>query len=219
MGNEVVITGMGVVTPIGGSVESFWDANLHGRSGLRREDRMDLSALPCGWVTGTIPHDVKTSVRERWDDSSRSWVDCLLHDAVDQALKDARFGGQLDRAAGLIWSKVWPGPGGPFPEDYAKHINDVAECYHSVGTKYAAVAEYLRGEPLPLDAIDSSAFPAEMSARLGVPLITSRLEATCAGGLRAIVEASRLLQMGKVTFAVVAVSVSRTTPYVANIQP
>jgi 3-oxoacyl-[acyl-carrier-protein] synthase II len=216
MSDEIVITGMGVVTPIGGSVESFWDANLQGRSGLRLEDRMDLSALPCGWVAGIIPDDVKASVRERWDRAGRSWGDCLLHDSVDQALRDARFDRRLDRAAGLIWSKVWPGPSGPFPEDYVEHMKDAAERYNSVGTEPAAVAEYLRGKPLALEAIDLSAFPAEMSERLGAPLIATRLEATCAGGLRAIAEASRLLQMGKVKFAVVAVSVSRSTPYVLS---
>ena len=49
---EIVITGMGVVTPIGGSVGSFWDANLQGKSGLRVDTRMDLTELPCGWVSG-----------------------------------------------------------------------------------------------------------------------------------------------------------------------
>ncbi|MGH3851827.1 MAG: beta-ketoacyl synthase N-terminal-like domain-containing protein, partial [Pseudonocardiaceae bacterium] len=196
MRDEIVVTGMGVVTPIGGSVESFWDANLQGRSGLRLEDRMDLATLPCGWVAGIISDDVKASVRGCWGRTGRSWTDCLLHDAVDQALRDSRFDGRLGRPAGLIWAKVSPGPGGPFPEDYAKYMKNVAERYRTVGTEPAAVAEYLRGQPLPPEALDLSDFPAEMSARLDAPLFATRLEATCAGGLRAVVEASRLLRMG-----------------------
>lgn len=42
------------------------------------------------------------------------------------------------------------------------------------------------------------------------------LEATCAGGLRAIAEAARLLRTGRIGLAVVAASVSRNTHYVLS---
>ena len=57
---------MGVVTPIGGTVESFWEANLVGKSGLGREEQMDLSDLPCGWIIGTIPTELKQAAANRW---------------------------------------------------------------------------------------------------------------------------------------------------------
>jgi 3-oxoacyl-[acyl-carrier-protein] synthase II len=48
---DVVITGMGALTPIGGDVESLWDGMLQGRSGVRRID--DL--LPAGGHLDELP--------------------------------------------------------------------------------------------------------------------------------------------------------------------
>jgi len=216
MNSDVVVTGMGVVTPIGGSVESFWEANLAGKTGLTLEHRMDVAGLPCGWVAGIIPDEVKAEVKDRHGQSNRSWGDTLMHAAVDQALTDAEVGQGLVRPAGLVWTRVWPGPSGSFPEDYVTHMKALAKRYHTVGGDPAALTGYLREQPLPPETTDSSAFPAELSARLGVPLHAMRLEATCSGGLRSIAEAARLLRMGKVDVAVVSASVSRSTPYVLS---
>lgn len=216
MKNEVVITGMGVVTPIGATVEEFWAANLRGKSGLRQETRMDLSDLPCGWVGGSIPDDIKESVQSQWGRADRSWGDAMMHACVDQALNDAQFQGGLARPAGLVWSRVWPGASGSFPEDYVTHMKNVAARYKALGNDQEALIAHLRAGPIPLETIDRSAFVTEMAVRLDSPLISTRLEATCSGGLRAIAEAARLLQTGKVDFAVVAVSVSRSNHYVIS---
>ena len=45
MSDRVVVTGMGVVTPIGASVDEFWSALLAGRSGVRTIDDFDVSEL------------------------------------------------------------------------------------------------------------------------------------------------------------------------------
>jgi 3-oxoacyl-[acyl-carrier-protein] synthase II len=45
-GSEVVITGMGVVSPIGIGHEAFWAALIAGRSGVRRMELLDASSLP-----------------------------------------------------------------------------------------------------------------------------------------------------------------------------
>jgi 3-oxoacyl-[acyl-carrier-protein] synthase II len=214
MENEVVMTGMGVVTPIGATVEDFWNANLSGKSGLRQESRMDLSGLPCGWVGAWIPDDIKASVLSRWGRENRSWGDAMMHACVDQALADARIQGGLKRPAGLVWSRVWPGGGGSFPEDYVKHMKKLAWRKKNLGNDIDAIIADLRAAPLQPDTLDSSPFVTEIATRLGSPVISTRLEATCAGGLRAIAEAARLLRMGKADMAIVAVSVSRSNHYV-----
>jgi 3-oxoacyl-[acyl-carrier-protein] synthase II len=43
---RVVITGLGVVTPIGNDVPTFWDNLVAGRSGISRIDTFDVSNLP-----------------------------------------------------------------------------------------------------------------------------------------------------------------------------
>src|SRR5262245_65702863 len=44
---RVVITGMGLVTPLGIGVQTTWDALLQGLSGISRITSFDASAYPC----------------------------------------------------------------------------------------------------------------------------------------------------------------------------
>ncbi|MFD8734213.1 beta-ketoacyl-[acyl-carrier-protein] synthase family protein [Streptomyces sp. NPDC059618] len=218
MSDDIVITGMGVVTPIGGDVETFWSANLEGRSGIVREERMDTTGLPCGWTAGLIPEDVKAEVAAGYGAPDRSWGDSLMLATVDQALADARLGELPPREgpAALVYARVWPGPTGSFPQDYVTHMEDLAERYDRIGNEPSAVLEHLRGRHLPPETRDLSAYPTEIAARLGTSVIPVRLEATCSGGLRAIAEAARLLRSGRAGYAVVSAAVSRNTPYVLS---
>jgi len=213
MTSDIVITGMGAVTPIGDSVESFWHSNLAGRSGLRLERDMDLSDLPCGWVIGVISDDVKRSIRERW--GGRSMGDALMRAAVEQALDDARFKQPPARNAGLIWLNSCPASGSS-PAEYETYIKQQAEQYLAAGDNAAAMIEHIRASWATPAAAESANLPTEISRRLGVPVLASRVEATCAGGVRAIVEAARLLRSGKVDFAVVAGAVIRRSHYVLS---
>ncbi len=51
---RVVITGLGAVTPLGSSVEKFWEGLKAGQSGIRRITMFDPSELPCQ-IAGEIP--------------------------------------------------------------------------------------------------------------------------------------------------------------------
>lgn len=44
---RVVVTGMGMVTPLGSGVETTWQRILEGRSGARQIDTFEVSDLPC----------------------------------------------------------------------------------------------------------------------------------------------------------------------------
>jgi 3-oxoacyl-[acyl-carrier-protein] synthase II len=43
---RVVVTGLGIVSPLGSAVETAWDGIVNGRSGVGRITRMDVSAFP-----------------------------------------------------------------------------------------------------------------------------------------------------------------------------
>ena len=45
-GRRVVITGMGVMTSLGGETSTLWDSVLHGRSGVRHIQQFDSEAFP-----------------------------------------------------------------------------------------------------------------------------------------------------------------------------
>jgi 3-oxoacyl-[acyl-carrier-protein] synthase II len=46
-GPRVVITGLGVVTPVGSDLETFWSNLKNGVSGIRTIDAFDTSAFDC----------------------------------------------------------------------------------------------------------------------------------------------------------------------------
>ena len=46
MNRRVIITGMGMVTPLGVGVDATWEAVCAGRSGIRQIDRFDPTGLP-----------------------------------------------------------------------------------------------------------------------------------------------------------------------------
>jgi beta-ketoacyl-acyl-carrier-protein synthase II len=52
--HRVVITGLGAITPLGCSVNEYWDGLIHGRSGIRRISLFDASHLPCQ-IAGEVP--------------------------------------------------------------------------------------------------------------------------------------------------------------------
>src|SRR5712691_8250157 len=51
---RVVITGMGLVTPLGTGVQATWEALLKGASGIRRITGFDASDYPCR-IAGEVP--------------------------------------------------------------------------------------------------------------------------------------------------------------------
>ncbi len=64
MNVRVVITGMGMLTPLGNSVDTTWKAVLAGVSGVGRITRFDAEAFPCrigGEIKGFDPRDFMTA--------------------------------------------------------------------------------------------------------------------------------------------------------------
>ena len=57
---RVVITGLGIVSPVGSTVATAWDSICNGRSGIRTITKLDVSAFPCrigGEVVDFNPED------------------------------------------------------------------------------------------------------------------------------------------------------------------
>lgn len=83
-GKRVVVTGVGVISPLGASPRDLWDAVLEGRSAVRRVKELELSGLSCNLgaeveaVSRTIPF------RDR----------VMAEAAMDQALSAAQLRAQ-----------------------------------------------------------------------------------------------------------------------------
>lgn len=55
---RVVITGLGMVTPLGCGVKTNWDRLMAGKSGIRAIDSFDVSDLPAK-IAGMVPEGTK----------------------------------------------------------------------------------------------------------------------------------------------------------------
>jgi 3-oxoacyl-[acyl-carrier-protein] synthase II len=94
---RVVVTGLGLVTPLGVGVEAAWSSAITGKSGLSRVTDFEVSDLACQ-IAGTLPKGSKADGKYNPDDwmepkESRK-VDPFIVYAVaaaDQALDDANW--------------------------------------------------------------------------------------------------------------------------------
>ncbi len=63
---RAVLTGFGILSPIGSTPAAFWDALLAGRTGIRQIQSFDASTLPCS-IGGEIPNFVaKTAIEKNY---------------------------------------------------------------------------------------------------------------------------------------------------------
>ncbi len=114
---RVVVTGLGLVTPLGGDVESSWRNILASKSGAARITRFDPSDQAC-----TIACEVKMDGREDgWDVSKRvdhkiqRQVDLFIQfgiDAAGQAIEDAGLAHLTDEQKLRAGCSIGSGIGG-----------------------------------------------------------------------------------------------------------
>ena len=94
MSRRVVITGIGVVTPIGADVESTWDAMLRGRGGIGRITRFDPAPYE-SQIAGEVKDFDPTKYMDRKDARRTDRFAQLAVAAASQAMTD----GSLDVTA------------------------------------------------------------------------------------------------------------------------
>jgi 3-oxoacyl-[acyl-carrier-protein] synthase II len=92
---RVVVTGLGLVTPLGSGVEASWSRLLEGKSGARRIEEFDVSDLPCQ-IACFVPRGSQAEGKFNPDDwmepkEQRRVDDFIIYAmaAAGQALSDA----------------------------------------------------------------------------------------------------------------------------------
>lgn len=95
---RVVVTGMGVISPLGVGIDMFWDGLVQGRSGVRRITRFDPSPYP-SQIAGEVPDFDAAAYLPRRDIVR---TDVFIHYALiaaQAALADSgvKIDGQNDR--------------------------------------------------------------------------------------------------------------------------
>ncbi len=112
---RVVVTGLGLVTPLGSGVEPVWRRLIDGRSGLRAIQNFDTSDLPSK-IAGQVPHGETAEGDFNLDDyvtpQERRRTDPFIVfglAAADQAVADAEW--RPDDAESLERNGVMIGSG------------------------------------------------------------------------------------------------------------
>lgn len=94
---RVVITGLGAISPLGSSVELYWEGLLAGRSGIRRITQFDASTMPCQ-IAGEVPDFDPEQYIERKVARRASRCAQMAVAATVQAMSDAGLGDQMPDA-------------------------------------------------------------------------------------------------------------------------
>jgi 3-oxoacyl-[acyl-carrier-protein] synthase II len=102
---RVVVTGMGMVTPLGNDVATTWEALVAGRSGIRTIDGFDPSRLSAR-VAGEVRDLDATTILDRKElrrtDRYIQFALVAAREALDEAGLPDRFEGDLAERTGVI---------------------------------------------------------------------------------------------------------------------
>jgi len=192
----VVVTGLGVVSPLGLSVEDTWAGLVAGRSGAARIRRFDPSDLEVQFGCEVKDFDPAPYV----DRKEAKRYDLFLQYAIaaaTQAMQDAGLGEQVpepERAGVLIGSGI--GGIGTFEE----------QCRISITQGYKRVSAFF--VPMFIPDIASGV----ISIRTGAKGPNYCTVSACASSAHAIGEASRLIQAGTADLMITGGAEAAITP-------
>ncbi len=179
---RIVVTGMGVMSPIGHTLDESWESLLHGRSGIGPITQFDPSNLPCriaGEVKEFKPGDYMNFKEAR----RMSRVSQLTVAAARMAVEDAGLPhGQApepERAGTLIGVGV-----GGF-----EVAVEQLEIYHTKGIK--------RVSPFAMTAVLPNMPSHHVSLLANTQGPISTVAAACATGTQAIGEAMEMIRRGR----------------------
>jgi 3-oxoacyl-[acyl-carrier-protein] synthase II len=180
-GRSAAITGIGLVTPVGGDVDEFFDALCAGRSGLRRPPEGHPAAGEID-VAGISPHIDPVSVLPPKEIRAVDRFVLLGLAAADRAIADA--GLEIGQNADPFRVAVVVSTGGGGLETFEQYSQARAERGRP------AVSPYL------LPGMLSNMAAARIAIKYGARGYSSAIVTACAAGAQSIAEGLRLIAAG-----------------------
>ena len=183
---RVVITGLGLVTPLGADVDTSWRNLIAGKSGLERIDRFDVDDLPSK-VAGLIPMAGEGAFNP---DDVMSAKDARRNDpfilygiaAASEAIRDSGWEPGDDEARERTGVLIGSGIGG------LGTIAETAVNLHTRGPR--------RVSPFFIPACLINLVSGQVSIRFGFKGPNHSVVTACSTGAHAIGDAARLIQWG-----------------------
>ena len=194
--HRVVVTGLGAITPIGNTVEDYWDGLKDGRNGVAAITLFDASAHACRFAAEVKNFDptgfLEPKESKRWDRFSKFGVI-----AAKQALTDSGLVIEASNASrvGVI---IGSGVGGLLTMETQSHV--LADKGPS------------RVSPFTVPMMIPNMATGLAAIALGTKGPSSAVATACAAGSNAIGDAFRILQLGKADAMVCGGAEASITP-------
>lgn len=196
MKRRVVITGLGIVSPVGSDIDSAWDNIVNGRSGIARISRFDPSTF-----NAQIAGEVKDfDVTQYMSAKEAKQMDTFIHYGVAagaQAWRDAGLEVTEDNAE-RIGTIIGSGIGG-LPRIEEQQIE-----YQERGAR--------RISPFFVPASLINLISGQLSIMLGLKGPSYAVVSACTTGLHSIGDAARLIEYGDADVMVAGGAESTVSP-------
>jgi 3-oxoacyl-[acyl-carrier-protein] synthase II len=186
---RVVVTGMGLVTPLGVGVKHVWGALVAGCSGVTAIDRFDVSDLPAR-IAGLVPTGAKEEGRFDADaylpPKEQRRVDRFIQYAIaaaDEALDDADWHPQTEEQRCRTGTMIASGVGG-FPA-----MIEGAEVLEKQGPR--------RISPFLIPSFLVNLAAGQIAIRHGLKGLIGAPVTACAAGAQAIGDAFKAIRLGE----------------------
>jgi 3-oxoacyl-[acyl-carrier-protein] synthase II len=186
---RVVVTGMGVVSPLGVGLENYWNRLTRGENGIRRLTRFDPDGFACQ-VAGEVPsisEDEAGFDPDRYmEPREQKRMDRFIHLAIaaaEEALRQAGWAPKTDAEQHGTGTILATGVGG-FPAMTA-------------GTKLVEERGPRRVSPFLVPSFLANLAAGQVSIRHGLKGPIGAPVTACAASLQAIGDAARLIRCGE----------------------
>lgn len=180
MKRRVVITGLGIVSPVGNDIDSAWDNLVNGRSGIGRITRFDASAL-----NSQIAGEVKGfDVTEYLSAKEARQMDSFIHYGVAAGLQAWRDSGiELSGADGELAGVIMGSGIGGLPRIEETQIETLQRGPRRISPYFVpgALINLISGQ---------------LSIMLGLKGPSYAVVSACTTGLHSIGDAARLIEYG-----------------------
>lgn len=177
---RVVVTGLGVVTPIGNSVQEFWEGIREGKTGIGPITRFDAEAYKVHLVAEVKDFDPKKYMEPKMVRRMAPFAQYAVA-AAKEAFEDA----------GLDMKKEDPFRAGVIIGSGVGDLHQVELCYDKILTKGPG-----RVPPLMVPLMISNMAAGNVSIQLGLRGKCSDVVTACASGTHSIGDAFRAIQYG-----------------------
>ncbi|POF32259.1 beta-ketoacyl-ACP synthase II [Roseibium marinum] len=186
---RVVVTGMGIVSPVGTGVDAFWHRVTEGANGIRAITRFDAGELACR-IAGEVPSRAEDEhgfdVDAVMDPREQRRSDRFIHlamGAAQEALENAGWAPKTDREKERTGTIIGTGVGG-FPAMTA-------------GTRLVDEKGPRRASPFLVPSFLANLAAGQVSIRHGLKGPLGAPVTACAASLQALGDAARIIRAGE----------------------